>query len=154
MAMAGLALPCREYTCLCLAGCSAAYLGDFTLQMSLEAGQQPDNQHLHMRLHLDYPHSSTEAHALRAPLIAGFILQGGSQPAPAAAPAGPPLPTLLPGDKGKGLTIAGRLARENGQIGALQASASADNTVTAGELAHAAARGQGQGAHDRSAPRT
>lgn len=43
------------------------------------------------------------------------LSQSSSAPAPAAAP---PLPVLVPADKGKGLTISGRLAREGGQIGA------------------------------------
>lgn len=41
------------------------------------------------------------------------LSQSSSAPAPAAAP---PLPVLVPADKGKGLTISGRLAREGGQI--------------------------------------
>ena len=43
-----------------------------------------------------------------------FFGMGGGTP---QAPAQPQLPVLLPADKGKGLTIAGRLARERGQIG-------------------------------------
>ena len=48
-----------------------------------------------------------------------FFGFGGGASQPAAAPAQPQLPVLLPGDKGKGLTIAGRVARERGQIGEL-----------------------------------
>lgn len=45
-----------------------------------------------------------------------FGLGGGSSSAP-AAPQAPPLPVILSADKGKGLTISGRVTRQNGQIG-------------------------------------
>ena len=46
-----------------------------------------------------------------------FFGMGGGASAPQASPAQPQLPVLLPADKGKGLAISGRLARERSQIG-------------------------------------
>lgn len=41
----------------------------------------------------------------------------GGPPAPAATPPSPQLPVLLSADKGRGLTLAGRLIRQTGQTG-------------------------------------
>ena len=46
----------------------------------------------------------------------GLSSSGSAASTPTAA--GPPLPLLLPGDKGKGLTISGRIVREHDQLGA------------------------------------
>lgn len=49
---------------------------------------------------------------------------GAPAPSPAAATSQQaPLPTLLPADKGKGLTLRGQIIRMDGRIGALQPTA-------------------------------